>query len=96
MITDILLIITVVAGPILVFIMAVTQRWQWSLIPMAIFSVFWILWFFLPTTVPFGILGKIWWFIIALGSLAIAEIVGLFLRKRNLRKCDPRVQECKF
>lgn len=96
MITDILLIITTIAGPILIFIMALTQRWQWSLIPMVIFSAFWILWFILPTTVPFGLLDKIWWFIIVLGTLAIAEVVGLLLRKQNLKKCDPRIQECKF
>ena len=97
MITDIMLIIAVAAGPIFILIMAISYRWYYSLIPLSIFVIFWVLWFILDTTVPFDVMDKIWWFVLALGTCGGAIGIGLGIRSYNIReKCDPRVQECKF
>ena len=97
MITDIMLIIATVAGPIFIIMMALSYRWWYSFIPLAIFGVFWILWFILDTTVPFDWVTKESWFVITLVLCGIATAVGLGIRwyMKNYN-CDPKIQECVF
>ena len=94
MIIDIVYIIALIIGPILVLMVAITQRWQWSLVPTISFAVFWVAWYLLNTTVPFDLLDKVWWFIIAIGVLVGAEIIGLLIRWDATKKCNPEMRVC--
>lgn len=96
MIVDILIIITVIAGAILVFIAAWQYEWKFSLLPAGLFTGFWIIWFFLDTKVPFEMMDKVWFFILVIASIIVAETIGLLLRWNNLQDCDPRVENCTF
>jgi len=97
MITDIMLIIAVAAGPIFILIMALSYRWYYSLLPFTIFVAFWILWFILNTTVPFDVMSKLWWFVLAIGTCLASMGIGLAIRWYTIKeKCDPKTQECKF
>ena len=93
-IIDIVYIIALVVGPLLALIVTLTQRWQWSLIPLISFLIFWVAWLLMNTIVPFDLMDKIWWFVLSIGVLIGVEIIAILIRWYTVKKCDPEVRIC--
>ena len=96
-IVDILLLIVVIAGPILVFMVAWQYRVISSFVPLAIFVIIWTLWLFFGTVVPFDFVSPLLFFVIAVGALGVAWLAGAYLRwSTELKDCNPNISDCRL